>query len=283
MRRGEWGKLRTGLRYMAEPYDHIWSMDVPLERTWKTVQREFVPTLAAREVRLFLYIEGVVEFDHIKIERTPLKPPRGAGTYYLRPGDSVLALGDAITSSGGYLRLVFEDDLKRTYPTLAAGRATVRMVNEGRNGATADNTIARAVQLADQHAPNVILLCFGANDFYVSRHSFGSNMRRLVAELKKANRSITILSPPYFYTSGYPELEARVASLEMMVRELKSLAASEKITFADCFSAMKARVQEGAEDFSWGDGIRPNGRGERMMADALQKAWQYGEPLYAQE
>ena len=277
-RKGE-GKLDVGLRYMVPPYAFVWKDGFELKESWSDLETEFTPEKPTGTVCLFFYTRGTVDVDHVYLDRTSKTPPRGEGSYYLRKRDVVLALGDATTATGGYLRRVFGSDFAREYPELAKGDDRVRLVNAAEAGATASVTAGKVGALLDKHKPKVVLVCFGASEFYKTRGSFGTGVRSLIAAIRAKRRvDITLLSPPSFYTKSYPELEDHVRSLEAMVAALRSIAAEEKILFADCYTPMRAR-SDGA-DFTWGDGVHPNAAGERMMADALRKAWGFGKPVY---
>jgi len=211
--------------------------------------------------------------------RASAPTPRGGDTYYLRPGDVVLALGDATTAGGGYLRRAFGDEFARAYRRLASGDERVRLVNEATAGATAGITARSVDRLLDRHRPDVVLVCFGANDFYRPAAAYGAGVRSLVAAIKRRpNVAITLLTPPCLSTSAYPELRPYAGAVASMIAELEIVARDDRITLADCYNPMRERAA--TNDLSWGDGVHPGAAGEQAMADALQVAWGLGRPLF---
>jgi len=205
----------------------------------------------------------------------PATKPRGEGTYWLRPGDRVLALGDGVMAEGGVLRLALEDDLDDKYEGLAK---KIRLVNAGVVGDSAARAAARVDALIAQKRPTAAVVCFGLNDSYRDPHGYRSAVRAIITKLQDANVGVTVLTPPYIDASRAGELGERSRALDEMVGQLKRVAAEKGVTYADCYTPMKRAAQGGAA-LDWGDGIHPAKRGKRMMADALQEAWGFGGPL----
>jgi len=235
-------------------------------------------------------------FDDLRIDTTNLSAagPRlgesgGAATakevetYFLRRGDTVLALGDAITVDGGMYELALGEDLRDEYPDLLPeegnGRSAIRLVNEGVPGATASDCLRRLSGLIGRNRPNAAIVCFGATDFYKNHVAYLGAMSAIVRELRSKRVAVTVLTPPPIDTRQRPEFAAFSATLDGMVDQLRDFARRDGVLLADCYGPMKRVIEEDGKELSWGDGIHPNDAGRRMMADALQKAWGFGKPL----
>jgi lysophospholipase L1-like esterase len=207
----------------------------------------------------------------------PTSVPRGSGTYHLQPGDVVLLMGDGVTAAG-YHRFLRED-IAGEYPALARGGGAVRFVNAGKAGETTSEALSRARALVAARRPTAAVVEYGLSDVVKGPQGCAARVMSLVAALRARAVSVTLLTPPALYTKGRPELEPLAPVLEGMVEELRGLARREGLPLADCHAAMTEHYASGGEDLSWGDGIHPNERGLRMIADALQEAWGFGKPL----
>lgn len=229
-------------------------------------------------------LKGVVRLRNPRVRvagpPTPSEPARGEGSFYLRPKDVVLFIGDATTLDGGYIRLTRER-ISRTYPTLAGTEDGVRFVNAGIQGAKAADILGKLGELLAGHRPSVAVLCIGVNDcLFGQSDGVVARVREMIAALRAAGKAVTLVTPLAFDVRGRPELELPARALERLVSELKALAATERVLVADCFSVSKQHQERGGEDLSWGDGIHPGERGKEMMAEALVSAWGLGKSIY---
>jgi len=220
------------------------------------------------------------------VARAEARPPRGEGTYYLQAGDVVLMLGDAVTEDAGFYRSIFYSDLPDEYPELVGDRpgndmrgAHVRFINAGAAGTTATDCLRNLGTVLARHKPTVAVVCFGTNDSYRDAQEFSSSIRGIVTRLRERSVSVTLMTPPYVNMKEHPELEARARTLGELVGQLRRIAAETSLPLADCYEAMRAHVEAGKGDLSWGDGVHPSTAGKRMMAAQLQKAWGFGKPL----
>jgi len=210
----------------------------------------------------------------------PPEPARGEGSFYLRPGDVVLFVGDAITLDGGYIG-VARERIARAYPQLGrTGEGGLKFVNAGLPGSRAGDVLRRLGELLAQHRPTVVVLCLGATDCLADASGFGARLREILAALKPSAKAVTLLAPLAFDARGRPELQGPAQTLEKVVAELKAVAAAEGALVADCFTPSKRHQENGGEDLSWGDGVHPDARGREMMAETLLAAWGLGKSLY---
>ena len=205
-------------------------------------------------------------------------PRRGESTYYLRPGDVVLVLGDATAADGRYYERMVHADLAERYPALAGGDdgRSVQFVNAGVASETASAGARRLGGLLARHKPTVVVIAYGLSDLLDGDASFVSAVRGMIAELKRRSIAITVLSPPGVCVLAYPWLEPHAMELGKMADALRTVASQTGATYVDC----QIPVTASDRDVSWGDGIHPNDEGHRLIADALQEAWGVGKPLY---
>jgi lysophospholipase L1-like esterase len=266
----------------------------PMTHDWTEFRGSATISERTRTMTLIVYLrgKGTVWVDELRVvgsaATTSTSSParaaaaavkrRGEGTYFLHPSDTVLVVGDAISAEGGVYRLVFEDDIGTKYPGLAGAKAP-KLVNAAAPGATAASVSRILPGHLDRHRPNVAVVCCGVNDSFMDVYGFATSMRAIVRTLKERSVAVTLLAPPPMNASNHPELTARSAALDQMIDQLRRLAAEEGVPLADCHATMKEHLAGGGATLDWGDGVHPNACGKRMMADALQSAWGFGEPL----
>ncbi|MCY3017869.1 MAG: GDSL-type esterase/lipase family protein [Planctomycetota bacterium] len=211
-------------------------------------------------------------------------------TYHVQKGDVVLFLGDSITAETKYWYKLYYDDIAKKYPELIVGEkpkyngagfgtAGLKFVNGGLSGDIAAGGLKRLPGLLAQHKATVCVVCFGMNDRYKDRKGYIATMKAIVQKLKEAKVAVTLLTSPCVCPIKHAELQPFVATLGEMAKEVQALAAEEGVGYADCYTPTKQYMDEKKKDFTWGDGIHPNEDGHRMMADALQAAWGFGQPL----
>jgi len=215
--------------------------------------------------------------DGAALKAAPRK--RGGDSFFLRPGDTVLFLGDAITREGGYLRRA-RQRIAKEYPDLSRDEAaSLRFVNEGVVGGTAGTGAGTLSGALSKRRPSVCVVCYGANDFYADRDRFATNVRSIVARLKSAKVAVTLMTPLALDPRGRDELAPHAGTIDRMAGEVRAIARDEGVPLADCHAASQRRIASGANDLSWGDGIHPGSAGRELMAEALLEAWGIGKPL----
>jgi lysophospholipase L1-like esterase len=169
------------------------------------------------------------------------------------PGDAVvLAFGDSLTFGTG----AAEDE---SYPAQLEKLIGRRVVRAGVPGEVTAQALARLPAALDEHAPRLLLLCIGGNDFL--RRLGNAQAERNVREMVKLARSRGIgvlligtpepgftVSPPAFYAGIAEEFrlpyEAGVIGQVLKDRTLKA------------------------------DPIHPNARGYRVIAERLAETLQ---------
>jgi len=176
----------------------------------------------------------------------------------LPAGATVLVLGDSLSYGTGAGE--GED-----YPSLLAARTGWNIVNAGIPGDTTAGGLARLPGLLEEHAPQLMLLELGGNDFLrrVPRSTTAANLRAMLDLAKAHGVPAVLLATPQPNLFG-----AAVGSLsdDAIYREVADATGTPLIeeVLADVLSqnALKS------------DPIHPNAEGYRLVADEVHAALQ---------
>lgn len=159
----------------------------------------------------------------------------------------VLAFGDSLTYGTG----VAEQD---SYPAVLQHLISRTVVRAGVPGEVTAAGLARLPDALDEHAPKLLILCHGGNDFLrnLGEQQAAANIRAMITLAKAKGVAVVLvgvpkagllLSPPEFYEEIAQEFgipyEAATLSDILMSRALKS------------------------------DTVHPNAQGYRKLAEAL--------------
>ena len=164
------------------------------------------------------------------------------------PGDAVvLAFGDSLTFGTGATE-------QESYPAQLEGLIGRRVVRAGVPGEVTAQALARLPGALDEHAPKLLLLCIGGNDFLrrLGNPQAERNVRDMVQLAKSRGVAVLLIgtpepgfsvSPPAFYANIAKELrvpyEGGIIGEVLIDRALKA------------------------------DPIHPNARGYRVIAERL--------------
>jgi acyl-CoA thioesterase-1 len=163
-------------------------------------------------------------------------------------GDAVvLAFGDSLTFGTGATE-------QESYPAQLEGLIGRRVVRAGVPGEVTAQALARLPGALDEHAPRLLLLCIGGNDFLrrLGNPQAERNVRDMVQLAKSRGVAVLLIgtpepgfsvSPPGFYADIAREL--RVPYEEGIIAEV-----------------LKDRALKA-------DPIHPNARGYRLIAERL--------------
>lgn len=164
------------------------------------------------------------------------------------PADAVvLAFGDSLTFGTG----ANEDE---SYPAQLERLIGRRVVRAGVPGEVTAQALARLPEALDEHAPRLLLLCIGGNDFLrrLGNQQAERNVREMVKLAKSRGVAVVLIgtpepgftvSPPAFYAGIAKEF--RLPYAESIIGEV-----------------LKDRTLKA-------DPIHPNARGYRLIAERL--------------
>lgn len=180
------------------------------------------------------------------------RSPRGRP---VAAGATVLALGDSITHGTG--AAPGED-----WPTRLAALTGWRIVNAGIPGDTAERARARLSALLAEHAPALVIVELGGNDFLRRRSpaAVKEDLRALLREARASGAQVALMAVPAPSVLG--AIVARHADAPLyaeLAEEEGVLLVPELI--ADVLSDAALRA----------DAIHPNAAGYRLLAEGLQR------------
>lgn len=167
------------------------------------------------------------------------------------PGDAVvLAFGDSLTFGTGAAE-------SESYPAQLEKLIGRRVVRAGVPGEVTAQALGRLPEALDQHAPRLLLLCIGGNDFLrrLGNRQAEDNVRAMVKLAKSRGVDVLLIgtpepgfvvSPPGFYAAIAREF--RLPYEESVISEVLKDA------------SLKS------------DHIHPNARGYRVIAERLAEA-----------
>jgi lysophospholipase L1-like esterase len=199
----------------------------------------------------------------------------------VRNGDRIVAIGDSITYSGGYLRFMRE--------VLEASQMSVEIVNVGKSGEKAEQLAARFHADVVERNPQLCIISVGINDIWHRLHApyqeetlfaFVGNVRQMVDAAQKANISVVLCTPTVIGEDDDPENEANIR-LQPFCDAIRKLAVEKSCLLADLHSmfleAIRAKpLAPGAtkrpfHGYLTFDGVHMNGPGNWVMAEGILK------------
>jgi len=176
----------------------------------------------------------------------------------LPAGARVLVLGDSLAYGTGA-------DEGEDYPTLLARKTGWEVINAGVPGDTSAGGLKRLPALLDEHAPQLLLLELGGNDFLrrVPRETTAGNLRGMLREASRRNIPVVLIATPQPNLLG-----AAVGSLsdDPVYREIAE----------DSGTPLIDEVLAGvlSDDALKSDPIHPNAAGYRRVAEGIHQALQ---------
>jgi len=167
------------------------------------------------------------------------------------PGDAVvLAFGDSLTYGTGAAAA-------ESYPAQLEALIGRRVVRAGVPGEVSAQALARLPEALDEHAPKLLLLCIGGNDFLqrMSPVDAAANVRAMVKLARERGVEVLLVGTPELSLSGAaPAFYAEIA------REFGLPYEGEVIGEVLTDRALKS------------DLVHPNGRGYRIIAERLAES-----------
>lgn len=172
------------------------------------------------------------------------------------PGATVLALGDSITYGTGAAP-------ESSYPTVLARLTGWQVVNAGVPGDTSAQVLERLPPLLQEHAPALVLVGAGGNDFLrrLPLDATRANLRAICRQCLSAGAQVLLIAVPQ------PSLGAAV---------LRSL--SDHALYAELAGELKLPLHEGgwsgvlSDPALRSDAIHANAQGYEQFARGLANA-----------
>jgi lysophospholipase L1-like esterase len=205
---------------------------------------------------------------------------------------TIVAFGDSTTAPRGALH-VYADLLRDDLP---ARGMPIKVINAGVGGATTDQARARLDRDVLAHKPHLVIVQFGINDASadvwknppvtqprVGRDRYEANLREIVRAARKKGAAVLLLTPnPMRWTDPLRKLYGKPpykvndpdgfnVLLAEYAASVRLVARQEKVPLVDVYAAfqMHGKTEGQSVDDLLLDGMHPNDRGQRLVADLL--------------
>ena len=195
----------------------------------------------------------------------------------LKKGDRLVAIGDSITSAGGYLRDI-EAVLTQQYPELQIPKIT----NAGVGGQKAENLVARFQKdVIDRH-PAIVTINIGINDVWHRLQStdaeavlkaYKENVSQMVALAQAAGIQVILLTPTIIQESPTSEGNQRLLRYSLVMRGIARETQCGFVNLHEMFLKALGRKPAGLTD-NWltTDGVHMKPLGGAIMALGVLRA-----------
>jgi lysophospholipase L1-like esterase len=194
----------------------------------------------------------------------------------LKPGDTIVAIGDSITQAGGYL-LDIDAVLAQQYPDLKIPK----VVNKGISGQKAEDLVKRFDNDVVKLKPAVVTISIGINDVWHRVNqphdpkvlaAYKENVAKMVDMAQKADIRVILLTPTVIEENPTAEGNKRLAAY---VKAEKQIAAEKKCQLVDLHGMfLKALKKKPAGQDKWltADGVHMQPAGDAIMAVGVLRA-----------
>lgn len=205
---------------------------------------------------------------------------------------TLVAFGDSTTAKRGELK-VYADLLQKELPERGL---SVRVINAGIGGNNTHHARARFEKDVLTHTPKIVVIQFGINDAAVdvwkdppatkprvSLADYENNLRHLIDVLETRDVRVVLMTPnPLRWTPKMRELYGKPPylpnetdgfniKLEEYAETIRRLAKTENVPLVDVYKRFEQfgnKEGQSVNDLLL-DGIHPNDRGHRLVADQL--------------
>ncbi|OHD69616.1 MAG: hypothetical protein A2W19_01005 [Spirochaetes bacterium RBG_16_49_21] len=199
-------------------------------------------------------------------DRVPMKLEKSIKK--LKAGETltIVALGDSLTHGWlvrkGYLDFMSEM-IKSRYP-----HSTVKIINRGVPGDTAEGGLARLEHDVIDLNPDLVFIQFGLNDAFsgISAEKFKNTIRIIVAELKAETEAEMLL------LTSVPIMNEREDFIaERFYHSILTVAGEEDIPVVPVHRYWKKKISEGMDfrKLVQSDLVHPTVEGYRLMSEAI--------------
>jgi len=208
---------------------------------------------------------------------------------------TLVAFGDSTTAPRGALQ-VYADCLKSELPKKGI---QAEIINAGVGGNTTAAAKARFEKDVLERHPDLVIIQFGINDSTVDvwkkppatearvkKKQYAENLERFVDTLRKEGGNVILMTPnPMRWTPGLKgqygkppyrpdHTDGFNVTLSPYADCVRAVAKNKKVPLVDVYAAFQSygKVKGQAVDDLLLDGMHPNGKGHRLVADLLTGA-----------
>lgn len=110
----------------------------------------------------------------------------------INPSTQIVAIGDSLTYGYG------ASSEEQSYPAKLSELLNAKVINEGINGDTTDDVLARLDDIINNETPNLVLLSIGGNDMLrrTPDESIKNNLVKIIQQLKEKNIEVILIAQP---------------------------------------------------------------------------------------
>jgi acyl-CoA thioesterase I len=222
---------------------------------------------------MMLTVEKLFAMILALVGPAPADSPKKLG---LKPGDTIVAIGDSITAAGGYLRDV-DAVLAQQYPRLKIPK----VVNKGIGGQKAEDLAGRFDSDVVKLKPALVTISVGVNDVWHRLNAppddktlaaYKRNVAKMVDQAQRAGIRVILLAPTIIGEDPNTEANKRLAAY---VKAEKQIAAEKKCQIVDLRGMfLKALKKKPAGEKNWltTDGVHMKPAGDAIMAIGVLRA-----------
>ncbi|MEA1951279.1 MAG: exo-alpha-sialidase [Planctomycetota bacterium] len=203
----------------------------------------------------------------------------------------IVALGSLTTAPRGPL-VVYCDILRKELPAMGV---EAEVINAGVSGNTTNDALSRFRRDVIHRGPALVIIQLGINDSTfdvwknppadkprVSPADYEKNLRRMVKTLKSLGTAVILMTPnPMAWTEQLRKLYGKPpydpsdpdgfnAQLKKYIPIVQRVGEEEGVPVLDVFTAFRTRKDCSTDDLLL-DGMHPNDKGQRIVADLLLK------------
>jgi lysophospholipase L1-like esterase len=194
----------------------------------------------------------------------------------IEPGLQIAAMGDSITESGGYLRVI-EAVFDQQYRELALPR----VINAGIGGQKAEDMVERFDRDVVAKQPAVAMISVGINDVWHRLdephdqkvvENYAANLERMVRLAIDAEIRVYVLSPTVIEEDADSEGNRRLAGYVATGKVIAQQYNCDYVDLHHLFLDAVERKGDAAGSFT-SDGVHMNPIGDVLMAVGILRAW----------
>jgi len=219
----------------------------------------------------------ITEFFAMVLALAGPAPQEAPRELQLKVGEQIVAIGDSITSQGGYVRDI-DAVLAQQYPDLKLPR----ILNAGFSGNKAEDLVARFHRDVIARKPAVVTINIGINDVWhrlKAPHQdevlakYVRNLALMVDDAQSAGTRVVLVAPSVISEDPSAEGNRRLA---LYVQAMKRVAADKKCCFVDLHAmfleAIRRKPPGAGARWLTTDGVHMGPMGNGLMAVAILRA-----------